>query len=400
MKRCPKCGRLIDTLSPHCKYCDHTVNREKPKSFDLKGDSEHTQPPAPNFFNSDLKNKLSELTESTKSKIGKIAESGKEHLDNIKDTYNTNKDCQEEVTFSDISESFSPTSPETTIGISLQQKFTEKKKINLTEAEEQEIFSTSEDTNEIAINKPQKPYKDTLSKQTSSFPSPPKIPNPTQQLGEDNLRHIYFNQGIYPPPKKSKTGLIVGIIIGIMVISALILITILLEKKEEGPTTAVLNEEDPIEAATSESEIKLEEDQHSLTPDMGRAYTINTEISGYPIRLILNIESDGTVTGKYAYESTLKKYGDEPSNWFTLRGWEYGDKIFLESYHPNYGVFESWEMTLWENSENPKISGTLTNNNTGAIFFLGSSKPGFQPTDYYDIETNEDLEDYGEDLDY
>lgn len=61
------------------------------------------------------------------------------------------------------------------------------------------------------------------------------------------------------------------------------------------------------------------------------------------ICLILTIEWDGTVTGKYAYDSVIEKYGNEESSWFSLEGNvltnsdedDYKNYILLKSYNEN-----------------------------------------------------------------
>ena len=43
-------------------------------------------------------------------------------------------------------------------------------------------------------------------------------------------------------------------------------------------------------------------------------------VGGYPIIWEMKINYDGIVSGKYAFKSTLNKYGDKPKNWFKLKG--------------------------------------------------------------------------------
>lgn len=64
----------------------------------------------------------------------------------------------------------------------------------------------------------------------------------------------------------------------------------------------------------------------------------------------LYVNPDGSVTGKYAYDSTLRKYGDAKSSWFRIEGEMFDSKsdyqkIVFRSYAPDTGnVFEYWDL--------------------------------------------------------
>lgn len=79
----------------------------------------------------------------------------------------------------------------------------------------------------------------------------------------------------------------------------------------------------------------------------------------YPIRARITITSSGTVSGKYAYESTLRNNGDKSSSWITIKGKLSGSAISLSQVCP--GATEPW----------PDIEGTFSEAN-GKLFFSGS----------------------------
>lgn len=76
-------------------------------------------------------------------------------------------------------------------------------------------------------------------------------------------------------------------------------------------------------------------------------------INEYPITMKLSIHADGSVTGKYAYDSTLRKYGDINSSWFRINGVVLESelmglrRIVFRSYAPGSGnVFEYWDLNV------------------------------------------------------
>lgn len=154
-------------------------------------------------------------------------------------------------------------------------------------------------------------------------------------------------------------------------------------KGEGKPETAAAAAEDSVAAPTAEV-------------DPVKHYNIKTIISGYPIEVRLDIDPDGVVTGKYAYQSTLGKYGDVPSSWFTLRGTDMGADLVLDGSNPDYGVFERWEVSLKGEGDMASLSGIATNFNTYEYFYVGSKK---KPEKYYDPKETVSGEDYQRILD-
>jgi len=85
------------------------------------------------------------------------------------------------------------------------------------------------------------------------------------------------------------------------------------------------------------------------TPTFAKKYT--GRVGGkYPIVAYLNFTERG-VTGKYAYRSTLQKYGDKPSSWLTIRSYRVipggaATAIYLCEVRDSKGKFiETWEIT-------------------------------------------------------
>lgn len=78
----------------------------------------------------------------------------------------------------------------------------------------------------------------------------------------------------------------------------------------------------------------------------------------YPIRAHIVISPQGRVTGRYAYETTLRKYGDKSSSWIKIKGVLNGSEISLSQDCP--GVNEPW----------PDIEGRFSYNG-GDLSFKG-----------------------------
>lgn len=65
----------------------------------------------------------------------------------------------------------------------------------------------------------------------------------------------------------------------------------------------------------------------------------------------LKLNEDGIIDGKYAYNSTLRKYGDSDSSWFKIEGAvlinneDNTSRLVLRSIHPDTGkTFEYFVM--------------------------------------------------------
>lgn len=87
----------------------------------------------------------------------------------------------------------------------------------------------------------------------------------------------------------------------------------------------------------------------------------------YPIRMKMVIDYDNNlVSGRYAYENTLKKYGDQPQSWFTFKGTVYGNQIEYSAYYQG-DLFESFEGALINDT---KLMGETVNYNTGDMFTM------------------------------
>lgn len=51
-----------------------------------------------------------------------------------------------------------------------------------------------------------------------------------------------------------------------------------------------------------------------------RIYSFSGSVDGYPIKMWITCYSNGSVKGKYCYNSTIEKYGNSPSSYFYLTG--------------------------------------------------------------------------------
>lgn len=97
--------------------------------------------------------------------------------------------------------------------------------------------------------------------------------------------------------------------------------------------------------------------------DMSLSDTYRGNINDSEIVMELSYESDGTVTGRYAYESTLSRYGYGDSSWYKLRGAVFFaeasyPRVVLRSYAPDSGkLFEYFDLT----DEDMTLNGTMFN---------------------------------------
>lgn len=102
--------------------------------------------------------------------------------------------------------------------------------------------------------------------------------------------------------------------------------------------------------------------------------TVENEGKEYPIRLLVALNPNGSVVGKYAYESTLKRAGDKPSSWFKLNGMWNGvsdgpRSLHLTSTNPaDNQPFE--DITISIDEEGHFSSGYLINKNVGSYHSL------------------------------
>lgn len=97
----------------------------------------------------------------------------------------------------------------------------------------------------------------------------------------------------------------------------------------------------------------------SLSEGLEKTGHFEGYINESPITMEMKIDMDGTVSGRYAYDITLKKYGNKPDSWFPLRGNvlldnSYRAYVLLESKNPDtkqvfeyilleYSPYDSWK---------------------------------------------------------
>lgn len=102
--------------------------------------------------------------------------------------------------------------------------------------------------------------------------------------------------------------------------------------------------------------------------------TVENEGKTYPIRIMVALHPNGTAVGRYAYESTLRRAGDNPSSWFKLNGsWngmsDGARTINLTSINPaDNQPFE--DITISIADDNHFESGYFINKNVGSYHTL------------------------------
>lgn len=91
------------------------------------------------------------------------------------------------------------------------------------------------------------------------------------------------------------------------------------------------------------------------------------QVDKYPIRMELVVDYDNNlVSGRYAYESTLRKYGDTAQAWFPFKGAIYGEQVEYSAYYQG-DIFETFDGVLINGVE---LAGQTYNYNTGEIFSM------------------------------
>ena len=355
MRRCPKCGRLISANSTSCRYCDSPgdpVGKEQSRQGEgrrvirVRKEKLKIPPIIPQ-----------ELRKPPRIKTHEEA-SGADQI--------YQPEVTEEQTYQEESAGVQTTPEE----ISDDQSYPP------------EIF-------EEQVTPPEVSYKNV---------TPPEIPEEEIYREEQPYERSYYPREKSQleqstPPEKSKAGVIVLIITIVVVIAGAIIAFVLTEgrQSESGSSDGdqkIETYSDSLETqenadSTDEEEDEYEEDDDEIGPpsvdtniyaaDPGK-YSIHTIISGYPAIIELEIDDHGNVWGRYAYESTLKKNGNKSSSWISLSGSGRGDRIFMESSHPDYGVFENWDVTLSGTKSSPRLSGIMSNYNLDEIYYVGSSR--------------------------
>lgn len=95
----------------------------------------------------------------------------------------------------------------------------------------------------------------------------------------------------------------------------------------------------------------------------------------YDICMYLDTDDEGRVTGRYAYASTLRKYGDKPANYFPFDGHIDGDRVHLQVYHnQTHQPFESWTLWVDRSGQRLTMNGNLSNENTGEVMAVSLAR--------------------------
>ena len=98
----------------------------------------------------------------------------------------------------------------------------------------------------------------------------------------------------------------------------------------------------------------------------GQTYSYDGYIKEYPISVSITVDEEGNVEGKYAFRSTLNKYGDGPSSWFKFMGVMLCDRennpyILFEDKNPADG--KVFEYALVKYSGSDSWAGKMINAN-------------------------------------
>lgn len=88
------------------------------------------------------------------------------------------------------------------------------------------------------------------------------------------------------------------------------------------------------------------------------SHTFSGKAEGkYPIVVYLTVSSNGSVSGKMAYKSTLKKYGNSADHYMYMNGSFSGNTLYLTV----DGGEEEWTVKASDNGSKYKLSGSAYN---------------------------------------
>lgn len=116
------------------------------------------------------------------------------------------------------------------------------------------------------------------------------------------------------------------------------------------------DEDDYVEE--DDEDVVMVEDTESAPQEYAGLGTINNK---YPIKMELTVYDSREVSGKYAYVSTLNRYGDVPSSWIELTGMINSDNIVEIEYRNYYSDKNNDTMTLsyTEKGNTAKLDGVI-----------------------------------------
>lgn len=106
------------------------------------------------------------------------------------------------------------------------------------------------------------------------------------------------------------------------------------------------------------------------------SHTLYGDINGqYPVTARIHIGADGRITGKYAYNITLKRAGDKPESWIKLDGYTDGESFQMSQVCP--GVEEPWDDirgSIYIRGNRLHLDGSWWTEDSGEYTFNVSSR--------------------------
>lgn len=333
VKRCPQCGRLVSSGASSCKYCGAALDGSAAVSSAAPAPSQPDPTEAPAVVPTD-RTAVPHAVSAAATDISQSLASGISSLRSKAAAVKARMEKEKSEVEAEKPEATAP-------------------------AETVQPASTQADASEIPANSAPQP--------AAPQPAPQAAPQPP----------IYVSEN----PKSNK-GLIITILVAaVLLVGGGIATALILKDNGSGQNDTSGNAVQDTEAPGASVSENIAKEPEPEEIDPVKHYSINTIMSGYPIIVKLDITPDGEVTGKYAYVSTLKKYGDRPSSWFTLKGVASGDELVMDVSHPDHGNFERMEVTLTGEGDKASLNGVNTNYNTYQYFYVGSEK---KPVKYYD----------------
>ncbi len=258
-------------------------------------------------------------------------------------------------------------------------------------AEEDTVIydSTEEEEKPIANEATESAEILSVSEASGSTPPPPAPPtSPTEEA----------TAPVYPrkPTKKNnntlKILLIVGLIVGAMLlIGGGIAAYFIFKGAEKYESIRKEHTEyiSDIEDEIADEEVETVEMEEVVSENH---YEMSTLLSGEKTTIVFDIYPNGSVRGKYAFDSTLAEYGDVPDVWFSFTGRvesENGSdrKMVLDVVSPDEFTSERWVVTLSGKGKYASLTGKATDYLSNRVFYVGSSKKSeslYEDYDYTD----------------
>ncbi|MDE7414254.1 MAG: zinc ribbon domain-containing protein [Muribaculaceae bacterium] len=190
-------------------------------------------------------------------------------------------------------------------------------------------------------------------------------------------------------PKKSNTGLWIGLsCLGAVIIGVVVffILSQLSDKKSSGQeiqdevvvaSESAMSDSAAVPPALAVEEAPVVKEKTYENGLYGENITMKGKIDGYPVTFEFKISRNGEVSGRYSYDSTIRKYGKKASNYFKIYGslYDNGSRMDLVDYLPkDDSPHHNMELWVSQSGSHFNVSGTIYNNTNGEVYDLQLKK--------------------------